>query len=476
MDLQNYYSKIGRMEDLNRAAVSNAQNANAEANAQATSAMDQLNAKGKEGVARGKKVIDDVFDGMDTVEGLKLATGKGTKWFSKKMAEGVKNHLLKPSVKALKSYATGEGSLKEDVANLPGRIEKGVNKGADDATGFVEKYGKGARDFFSQAGKDVKDAGGELRDLGQGVADSFHTNLDGIGSSMRAGVQNADRALGRLGSVPDRFSLNAGTADAMDAGGNLEMADLSTVNTVIPRGGIATGAETMADIAGRGPDALGAEAADAAGAMAERRGAGAASDAASAALKSAMEATHSAGGFHGSATTQSAYDGKSLMRMRDASKVDIEDTIDRARGPQMGGTTDAATEAGGDASQAGFEAADAAGDAANQADAAVQSAQAVADAMSAASDAGDAASVAVDAADAITAGLVVTDVVDAGVPGLDILTDLGTMASMAIGAGIKYAADAIENKTSDAIDGVATFVDKGISVMANAGEDAIKQF
>ena len=96
--------------------------------------------------------------------------------------------------------------------------------------------------------------------------------------------------------------------------------------------------------------------------------------------------------------------------------------------------------------------------------------------MSAASDAGDAASVAVDAADAITAGLVVTDVVDAGVPGLDILTDLGTMASMAIGAGIKYAADAIENKTSDAIDGVATFVDKGISVMANAGEDAIKQF
>ena len=186
MDLQNYYSKIGRMEDLNRAAVNNAQNANVEANARATSAMDQLNAKGKEGVARGKKVIDDVFDGMDTVEGLKLATGKGTKWFSKKMAEGVKNHLLKPSVKALKSYATGEGSLKEDVANLPGRIEKGVNKGADDATGFVEKYGKGARDFFTQAGKDAKDAGGELRDLGQGVADSFHTNLDGIGSSMRA--------------------------------------------------------------------------------------------------------------------------------------------------------------------------------------------------------------------------------------------------------------------------------------------------
>ena len=58
MDLQNYYSKIGRMEDLNRAAVNNAQNANVEANARATSAMDQLNAKGKEGVARGKKVIN----------------------------------------------------------------------------------------------------------------------------------------------------------------------------------------------------------------------------------------------------------------------------------------------------------------------------------------------------------------------------------------------------------------------------------
>ena len=512
MDLGNYYSGNQEAESLMNAMTSRAgadllERKNAASSKDQTAQLNQRDAINH---------INQAFNVVDEGIIAKGLAGKGVGFLRDKMSKGLNNYVLKPLKNRVVSYAKGEASLTEDLENLPERMKAGREALGKQVDEFGKVYGKGARKF---ADKVASKAAGVADDVGEDASSAIGDAAGGAKATLgrmmpqirrlgrglsqriqqgRGGFSRGKQALDDIRNVgdPDQADhLNAdvdgddganpfGRADAgdpIDDLGGGEAAKFEGVGQLFDDTGAINSGNAGVFQLPEADQSLGSwleggakapqygSVADATGAIEEAAGGGGVMNAGEFADGdveiTGADTTLNFGQIDGELVgTGAKYSATALTEAGEAG----EGAAGAARGAAS--AAQQATAAAGelaegvaqDASSAAQQATEGLGrtigrsvmkQAAQKA-----SSASIDEAIKAARSAADAASKISTDTDTALGIEGAVDAADAAIPGVDILTDVGTLATAGIGYGLSKLADWVEKKTDGNTDTAADVV------------------